>query len=88
MGHLLNLETSDLLESLTLVYGGDHIEDVAVFAGGLHVKVNDAEGAMRWIRTRLARRGGRPNFTCLEPITPSMEDVFVSLIESQEKAAK
>ena len=84
-GHLLNLETSDLLESLTLVYGGDHVLDVAVFAGGLHVKVDDAEGAMHWIRARLAQAGVQ--ISVLEPITPSMEDVFVSLIEDQEKAA-
>ena len=85
VGHLLNLETSDLLESLTLVYGGDHIQDVAVFAGGLHVNVDDAEGAMQWIRARLAQAGIQ--ISVLEPITPSMEDVFVSLIEGQEKAA-
>jgi ABC-2 type transport system ATP-binding protein len=84
-GHLLNLESSDLLESLTLLYGGDHILDVAVFAGGLHVKVDDAEGAMTWIRSHLTQAGVQ--ISVLEPITPSMEDVFVSLIENQEKAA-
>ncbi len=43
VGHLLNLESSDLLESLTQLYGGDSIQDVAVFGGGLHIRVTDAD---------------------------------------------
>jgi ABC-2 type transport system ATP-binding protein len=84
-GHLLNLETSDLLESLTLIYGGEGIQDVAVFGGGLHVKVDDAQKAMPGIRATLDHAG--IEVRVLEPIMPSMEDVFVSLIEQQEKAA-
>jgi ABC-2 type transport system ATP-binding protein len=84
-GHLLNLESSDPLESLTLLYGGDNIVDVAVFGGGLHIKVDDAARAISWIRATLERAG--IGISVLEPITPSMEDVFVSLIEQEEKAA-
>ena len=84
-GHLLNLESSDLLESLTQLYGGDNILDVAVFGGGLHIKVDDADRAIAWIRETLDRAGIA--VSVLEPITPSMEDVFVSLIEQEEKAA-
>src|SRR5258708_37097451 len=84
-GHLLNLETSDLLESLTLLYGGDNILDVAVFGGGLHIKADDAEPAMASIRKILGHAG--IEVSVLERITPSMEDVFVSLIEEQENAA-
>ena len=84
-GHLLNLESSDLLESLTQLYGGDNILDVAVFGGGLHIKVDDAERAIAWIRQTLAHAG--IEISVLDPITPSMEDVFVSLIEHEEKAA-
>ena len=85
VGHLLNLETSDLLESLTQLYGGDNILDVAVFGGGLHLKVDHADRAITWIREKLA--GAGIEISVLEPITPSMEDVFVSLIEQEEKAA-
>jgi ABC-2 type transport system ATP-binding protein len=84
-GHLLNLESSDLLESLTQLYGGDNIQDVAVFGGGLHIRVTDADRAIAWIRQTLDRAGIL--ISVLEPITPSMEDVFVSLIEQEEKAA-
>jgi len=85
VGHLLNLESSDLLESLTQLYGGDSILDVAVFGGGLHIKVDDADSAIAWIRQTLGHAG--IEISVLEPITPSMEDVFVSLIEQEEKAA-
>ena len=43
-GHLLNLESSDLLGSMTALEGRPGILDVAVFGGGLHVKVEDAGG--------------------------------------------
>jgi len=85
VGHLLNLESSDLLESLTQLYGGDNILDVAVFGGGLHIKVDNADRAIAWIRQTLAQAG--IEISVLEAITPSMEDVFVSLIEQEEKAA-
>ncbi len=82
--HLLNLETSQVLESLARLVGQKDILDVAVFGGGLHVKVNDAFEGMVAIRKLLA---GAVEIQTLEQITPSMEDVFVSLIEQQEKAA-
>ena len=82
--HLLNLETSDLLESLSRLAGQEGILDVAVFGGGLHVKVSDVHEGMAAIRQLLA---GALEIHTLEKITPSMEDVFVSLIEQQEKAA-
>ena len=84
-GHLLNLETSDLLESLTLLTGHPGILDVAVFGGGLHVKVADAAFGMSAIRTHLETAGIQ--IQMLQHVTPSMEDVFVSLIEREERAA-
>ena len=84
-GHLLNLESSDLLGSMTALQGRPGILDVAVFGSGLHVKVeNDREGAAEIHRALDAARIG---IRVLDPIPPSMEDVFVSLIEKEEKAA-
>jgi len=83
--HLLNLETSDLLESLARLVGQEGILDVAVFGAGLHVKVGDASSGMQTIRALLAE--SHVEIRTLEQIPPSMEDVFVSLIEQQERAA-
>ena len=84
-GHLLTLETSDLFGSLTSLGGQPGILDVAVFGGGLHVKVEDESRAEETIRAVLASKNIR--IANMEPISPSMEDVFVSLIEREEQAA-
>jgi ABC-2 type transport system ATP-binding protein len=85
-GHLLNLETSNLLESLAALQGCPGVSDVAVFGGGLHVTVSEDALAEQQIRSRL--RQGDIEIHTLEHITPSMEDVFVSLIEKEEKEEK
>ena len=59
--------------------------DVAVFGGGLHVMVDDAEASMRRIRERLGAAG--IEVRRLEPIEPSLEDVFVAMIEAEERKA-
>ena len=84
-GHLLNLESSDLLGAMTLLESKPGILDVAVFGGGLHIKVADATSAIPEIWEALDTAGIR--VIALDAITPSMEDVFVSLIEKEENAA-
>jgi len=84
-GHLLNLESSDLLGSMTALKGRPGIEDVAVFGSGLHVKVDQEHAAEAEIRSTLASAGIQ--IKELGPIAPSMEDVFVTLMEFQDKKA-
>ena len=81
-GHtLMQLETADPLETMTALDGMEGVEDVAVFGSGLHVTLADASVAGR-IRERLGA-----GLKSLEPIEPSMEDVFVALIEAEERKA-
>jgi ABC-2 type transport system ATP-binding protein len=82
-GHLLNLESSDLLQSMTVLEGKPGILDVAVFGGGLHIKVEDPATAIPEIYRQLEQAG--ISVVVLDSIMPSMEDVFVSLIEKEEK---
>ena len=84
VGHLLNLETSDVLASMTALEGKGFL-DIAVFGGGLHVKVENDAAAIPVIQDSMKK--ANIEILKLESITPSMEDVFVSLIEQQEKAA-
>ena len=84
-GRLLNLESSDLLGSMAALEGKKNILDVAVFGGGLHVKVRDPAAAIPEIRDALHAAG--IDVRALDQIAPSMEDVFVSLIEQEEMAA-
>jgi ABC-2 type transport system ATP-binding protein len=85
VGHLLNLESSDLMGSMTALEGKKGILDIAVFGGGLHVKVEDAGSAIPEIWKTLETAG--IHVAALDSILPSMEDVFVSLIEREEVAA-
>jgi ABC-2 type transport system ATP-binding protein len=85
---LLNLETSDPLDSMRALEGLAGVHDVAVFGGGLHVTlddVDDVEATSARVRERLAAQG--IDVRKLEQIEPSMEDVFVALIEAEERKA-
>lgn len=82
-GRLLGLETSDLFESMAALRGQPGIEDVAVFGAGLHVKVDDQVRAASDIRRILELKGIEVRL--LEPVAPSMEDVFVTLLETEDR---
>jgi len=85
-GHyLLRLEASDILGSIQALEKLDGVSDVAVFGGGLHVTVTDVSLATPKIRAALEQTG--ITVTVLEPIEPSMEDVFVAMIEQEERKA-
>jgi len=81
--HLLMLETTNLLGAMRALQGRKGLVDVAVFGSGLHVKVDDEALAIEEIRSALAAAGIK--LDGLDPIPPSMEDVFVGLIEEQER---
>jgi len=83
--HLLRLEVSDVLGSMKALEKLPGVSDVAVFGGGLHVTVEDTDQAMLEIRSALEQ--ARIEVMVLEPILPSMEDVFVAMIEQEERKA-
>jgi ABC-2 type transport system ATP-binding protein len=60
------------------------VKEVALFGKGLHAVAADASAAGRAIQSALAASGFR--LDRLERITPTLEDVFVSLIEAHERA--
>jgi len=71
----------DVLEELVEL---PRLRDVALFGKGLHVTVEDVERGVAAIRDVLARLGDPT--AQVERITPSLEDVFVSLIEARDRA--
>jgi len=80
---LLDLETSDPLGTMRALEGVAGMRDVAVFGGGLHVTVDDAAQAEAAIRERLGTKG--IELRRMAEIAPSMEDVFVAMIEIEER---
>lgn len=83
--HLMNLESSDPLGSMKALEGQPEILETAVFGGGLHITVRDFAPAEALIRKALDARGIA--IRRLDVIQPSMEDVFVAMIEREERKA-
>ena len=83
--YLLRLEASDLVGSMKILEKLPRVHDVAVFGGGLHITAEEGERAMPQIRSALEQAG--ITVSVLEPIEPSMEDVFVAMIEAEERKA-
>jgi ABC-2 type transport system ATP-binding protein len=82
---LLRLDSTKPLETMRALADVPGVVDVAVFGGGLHVTVDDADSTAERIRTKLGTAG--IDIHRLEKILPSLEDVFVSMIESEERRA-
>ncbi len=60
------------------------VRDVALFGRGLHAVTADASAAEQTVRARLEQKGYHVDQ--IEQIDPSLEDVFVSLIEARDRA--
>jgi ABC-2 type transport system ATP-binding protein len=60
------------------------VKEVALFGRGLHAVATDAALAERNVRETLTAKGFAP--VQVERITPTLEDVFVSLIEARDRA--
>ncbi len=79
---VLDVTTDQPHEAMSEVEAVPGVSGVALFGAGLHVVVNDPalDGS---IRQRLEERGFRVER--VERIVPSLEDVFVSLIEARDR---
>ncbi len=60
------------------------VKEVALFGKGLHVVAEDGEATAAVVRSLLKERGYE--IARVEKIVPSLEDVFVSLIEARDRA--
>ena len=82
-GTLLELEAEPLMDALEALEGEPLILDVAVFGATLHLRVTQVEEATDAIARRLEGCGISRH--SLNPIRPSLEDVFVSLVEQADQ---
>jgi ABC-2 type transport system ATP-binding protein len=81
---LLLLESPRPLETMRAL---DGVADAAVFGGGLHVMLRGGDAQVEMERVRRALEAKEIEVTRLEQIEPSMEDVFVAMIEAEERKA-
>jgi ABC-2 type transport system ATP-binding protein len=82
---LFRLDSTEPLGTMRALEGLAGVKDVAVFGSGLHVAVDDPGETGPRIRQALAAAG--IEVKRLERIEPSMEDVFVAMIEAEERTA-
>lgn len=85
-GELLVVECEPLGPALDVLQTAPGVLDAAVFGRALHLVVPEAVSAILPLRGYLSERG--INVTRLEPIRPTLEDVFVSLTTGREESEK
>jgi ABC-2 type transport system ATP-binding protein len=79
---LLEVTCPRFLEAVQHLEAADWVLEVSVFGTRLHVVVADAEAGRRRIAETLTGDGNTP--FGIERIVPSLEDVFIHLIEREE----
>jgi ABC-2 type transport system ATP-binding protein len=72
------------MEALDALSDAAWVEEVSLFGSKLHVVVAEAESGARRTRELLAQR--QIHEARIEPIVPSLEDVFIHHIEASETA--
>ncbi|HWA28393.1 MAG TPA: ABC transporter ATP-binding protein [Lacunisphaera sp.] len=82
---VLELDCDRPNDAMLAIERAPAVKEVALFGRGLHVVTVDAKLAETQIREILA--GGGFRLARLERIVPTLEDVFVSLIEAHDEAA-
>ena len=76
-GELLLVECEQLGKVLELLQTGPGVLDAAIFGNSIHVVVAKAAEAIPGLKSYLSERGMA--FSNIEPIHPTLEDVFVAL---------
>jgi drug efflux transport system ATP-binding protein len=79
---MLEVGCGQPLEAQALLEGAPGVLEASVFGAHLHLVVADAEAGRRLARERLEAAGLGP--VSAERIVPSLEDVFIHLIEAAE----
>ncbi len=82
---VLEIDCARPNEAMVALERVPEVKEVALFGKGLHAVAADPAAAEHAIRAALASGGFQ--LERLERITPTLEDVFVSLIEARDRAA-
>jgi ABC-2 type transport system ATP-binding protein len=77
---ILEVECEKTVVALEILNKEEFVEDVTIFGNSLHVKVDNAEGSKLKIREVLETKNSI-SIKRLDEITPTLEDVFIHLLE-------
>jgi len=81
---VLQVSCSAPQEALDVIFRLPGVRDVALFGNELHVVTPDAKALQPILRDSLEAKGVK--VSTMDRIEPSMEDVFVSLIEARDRS--
>jgi ABC-2 type transport system ATP-binding protein len=82
-GRILELATDQSMAARKIAEEDPDVEDVHTFGEYLHLRVRSADGPMERLPKRMAAAG--ISLTHLKPVAPSLEDVFIQLLEMEER---
>jgi ABC-2 type transport system ATP-binding protein len=80
---VFEVETDRVIEAMAALDSDTRVEETSVFGSFLHVSIPKEQDAKNVITEALGQRGIVP--ARIEPITPSLEDVFIHLIDVEAK---
>jgi ABC-2 type transport system ATP-binding protein len=83
---MLEVETTNAIEAMTVLEGMPSVVECSVFGTMLHVSIAEEVEGIALVRSTLENKGFV--VTRIERITPSLEDVFIHLIDQQTKAGQ
>lgn len=82
-GRILELATNQSMAGRKIAAEDPDVEDVHTFGEYLHLRVRSAEGPLERLPKRMAAAG--VPLSHLKPVAPSLEDVFIQLLEMEEQ---
>lgn len=81
---MLQIQCSNVVDSMDILDKENYVEDLSVFGNSIHLIVNEKYLSEDQIIHSLKTQNGI-NVTAIERITPSLEDVFIYLLEKGSK---
>jgi ABC-2 type transport system ATP-binding protein len=82
---ILEIRVGAAFDALETLGASGLVRDVALFGDALHAVVDDAASAAPAVKDFLVEGGFEVD--SVSPVPPSLEDVFVSLIEEEDRKA-
>ncbi len=80
---VFEVETDRVIEAMNALEGDTHVEETSVFGSFLHVSIPNGQDAKNVITEAFSKHG--ITAARIEQIVPSLEDVFIHLIDKETK---
>ena len=83
---IIEIECDKPVKAMSLLHTQSFIGEISLFGNNIHVNVDDIDSAMERIKTILKEENSI-EIKRMDEITPTLEDVFINLVESDKTNA-